>query len=311
MILAVLGIFGIFWWENGLLPENKQDTSPKIFTIQKGEGVREIANNLKAQKLIRDPIVFFLLTKEEGLDKQIQAGDFRLSPSMSAQEIASNLTHGTLDVWVTIPEGLRAEEIADILKAKLPSYNDSWRPVLDANEGYLFPDTYLIPRSADLNTVLSLFKTNFDNKYKSVASLKTTDLTEAQTVIVASIIEKEAKFPSDQPLVASVIMNRLNMGMALQVDPSVAYALGYQASTKTWWKKDLTLEDIKINSPYNTYLNPGLPPGPISNPGLSAIKAALSPASSNYLYYYSDSKGHLHFATTLQGHQANILKYGQ
>lgn len=310
VILVCFAILSVIWWENGLMPENPNDKTPQIFVVKKGEGVREVANNLKTQGLIKDPIVFFLLARSKGIDKQIQAGDFRLNPSMSAMDIATSLTHGVLDIWVTIPEGLRADEIADILKAKIPSYNPSWRSLLDANEGYLFPDTYLIPRDADINVVMSLFKNNFQKKYDSVKDTKTTNLTKEQTIIIASIIEREAVFPKDRPLVASVIINRLNLGMALQIDPTVSYALGYQVDTKTWWKKDLTSQDLKVDSPYNTYLNAGLPPTPISNPGLSAIEAALNPASTNYLYYYSDKNGHLHFATTLQGHEANIQKYG-
>jgi len=311
VILAVLAIILIFWWQRGLLPADSSNKTPQIFVVNKGEGVREIANNLKKQGLIKDPVVFFILaTKIDGIDKQIQAGDFRLNPSMNAQEVASNLTHGTLDIWVTITEGLRADEIADILKAKIPSYNESWRKELDQNEGYLFPDTYLIPRDADINLVISLFKNNFAKKFASVKNSKTSTLSDADTIIVASIIEREAAFNEDRPIVASVIVNRLNLGMALGIDPTIMYALGYQADTKSWWKKDLTVDDLAINSPYNTRKVVGLPPTPISNPGLSAIRAALNPASTNYLYYYSDSKGHLHFASTLEGHNANIKKYG-
>lgn len=312
VVLLIILVAGLFlWWQNGLLAANTNDRTAQIFVVKNGEGVREIANNLKAAGLIRDPIVFFLYTRIKGFDKQIQAGDFRLNPSMSMPAVASNLTHGTLDIWTTIPEGLRADEIADLLKTKIPSYNESWRAVLDANEGYLFPDTYLIPRGADVNTIVSLLRNNFQAKYASVKNSKTTDLTDSQTIIVASIIEKEAKFAQDRPLVASVIMNRLNIGMALQVDPTVEYALGYQVDTKSWWKKELTIADTKINSPYNTYLNVGLPPTPISNPGLASIQAALTPAKSNYLYYFSDKQGHLHFASTIEGHNANIAKYSQ
>lgn len=309
LLIIFLGL-ALAWWQNGLLPANSLDKTPKIFVVQKGEGVREIANNLKREGLIKDPIVFFLLARQKGLDKQIQAGDFRLNPSLSAEEVATNLTHGTLDIWTTIPEGLRADEIADILKKQIPSYQESWRAVLDANEGYLFPDTYLIPRDADINLVLSLFKNNFQQKYDSVKGEKTTNLSDPQTITVASIIEREAVFAEDRPLVASVLINRLNLGMALGSDPTVMYALGYDIQTKSWWKKDLTVDDLVINSPYNTRKVAGLPPGPISNPGLSAIEAALKPASTDYLYFYSDKKGHLHFATTLEGHNANIKKYG-
>ena len=308
-IIIVAVVLGIFWWQRGLLPVDSANKTPKIFVINNGEGVREIANNLKKEGLIRDPVVFFLLARQRGLDKQIQAGDFRLNPSQSAIDIATTLTHGTLDIWTTVPEGLRAEEIANILKEKIPGYNASWNLELDKNEGYLFPDTYLIPRDADINLIISLMRNNFDSKYQGVLGTKTTNLTDAETLVVASIVEREAVFEQDRPLVASVIMNRLGLGMALGIDPTVQYAVGYDPVTKSWWKKELTVDDLAINSPYNTRKNAGLPPTPISNPGISAIKAALAPANTDYLYFFSDKKGHLHFATTIQGHQANIKKY--
>jgi UPF0755 protein len=311
VLLAILSSGLLLWWKNGLLPVNVTNSTPQIFVVKNEEGVREIANNLKSAGLIRDPIVFFLYTRFEGLDKQIQAGDFRLNSTMSMTQVAAGLTHGTLDIWVTVPEGLRADEIADLLKVKIPSYNESWRSVLDANEGYLFPDTYLIPRDASVDMIVSLMRNNFDKKYASVENSRTTVLTEAQTIILASIIEREAMFQVDRPLVASVFVNRLNIGMALGSDPTVMYALGYQTDTKTWWKKDLTADDLLVNSPYNTRKNPGLPPGPISNPGLSSIQAALAPSKTDYLYFFADNKGHLHFATTIEGHNANIQKYGQ
>jgi UPF0755 protein len=311
IILILLVVGGIFtWWKIGLEPLSPKDNTPKIFVVKNGDGVREISYNLKREGLIKDPIVFFLQTKRLGLDKQIQAGDFRLNPSMNASEIAYILTHGTLDIWVTIPEGLRAEEIADILKESLPSYKADWRQHLIANEGYLFPDTYLVPKDANVNMVLSLMKTNFDKKYESVKNTKTTNLSDRDTLIVASLVEREAKFAEDRPLVASVILNRLDIGMALQIDASIQYEIGFQENTGRWWKSALTNKDLAVVSPYNTYKVTGLPPTPISNPGLSAISAALNPANTNYIYYISDKAGNLHFATTLEGHNANIKKYG-
>ncbi|KKP80039.1 MAG: Aminodeoxychorismate lyase, partial [Candidatus Levybacteria bacterium GW2011_GWB1_35_5] len=230
--------------------------------------------------------------------------------SMSAYEIAESLTHGTLDIWVTVPEGYRAEEIADILEGKIPNYDKSWRDVLNQNEGYLFPDTYLVPRDADINTIISIFKNNFQTKYDSVKSLKTNNLSDTQTLVLASLVEREAMLEEDRPLVASVIYNRLSIGMKLDIDATLQYALGYQEDEKRWWKKGLTNEDKKLNSPYNTYTNPGLPPAPISNPGLSAISAALNPAKTDYLYYITDQNGKNRYATNLEGHSANIEKYG-
>ena len=310
VLILVFVIISVFWWQNGVLPVNSQNNSPKIFVVENGQGVREIANSLKKEGLIRDPVIFFLITKQTGLDKKIQAGDFRLNPSMNAYEIAESLTHGTLDIWVTIPEGYRAEEIADMLEEKMPNYDQSWRQTLNQNEGYLFPDTYLMPRDADVDTIISIFKNNFQTKYDSVKSLKTNNLPESQTLILASLVEREARLEEDRPLVASVIYNRLSIGMKLDIDATLQYILGYQEDEKRWWKKGLTNEDKKINSPFNTYTNPSLPPRPISNPGLSAIKAALNPAETNYLYYITDQNGKNRYATSLEGHNANIEKYG-
>ena len=307
LLLVIAAGLG-FWWTNGLLPVNKTDKTPTIFVVGKGEGVREIANHLKSQKLIRDSVVFFLLTRIQGLDKQIQAGDFRINPSMTSQEIANTLTHGTLDIWITIPEGKRALEIADLLKEKIPTYKPTWDEQLVANEGYLFPDTYLIPKDADISFIISLLTNNFKNKYSTLPASQT--LSKEEVVIVASLVEREGKNDTDRPLIASVILNRLNLGMKLDIDATIQYALGFQAGEKRWWKKNLTADDLKLVSPYNTYKVAGLPPTPISNPGLASLEATVNPAKTDYLFYMTDAKGITHFAKTIQEHNANISKYG-
>ncbi len=301
----------VIWWKNGTMPANSKDTMAQIFVIEKGTGLKEIANKLEVQGLIKNRIVFFLYTRLGKFEGKIQAGNFRLNPSMSAYDIAQNLTHGTLDIWITIPEGNRATEISDILEKNIPTFNASWKDSLVVNEGYLFPDTYLIPRDAEISQVVTLMKNNFDNKYASLENQKTPRFSQNEIVTIASLVEREAKFDSDRPLVASVIVNRLNEGMALQIDATVQYILGYQPGEKSWWKRNLTFADLKLSSPYNTYLNPGLPPTPIANPGIAAIEATINPAKTNYLYYVSDSKGHLHFASTLEGHNQNVSKYIQ
>jgi len=308
ILIIIASILGMFWWKNGLSPASPNDKTFHIFVVPKGEEIREIANKLKTKNLIKDPIIFFLMIKKLGLDKKIEAGDFRLSPSMSAEEIAQNLTHGTVDLWVTIPEGQRAEEIADTLEKNVPNYQSSWRNQLVEHEGYLFPDTYLIPKDADINLIINIMKNNFDKKFESIKN-PNSNLSTQQIVIIASMIEREAKFQKDRPLVASVVLNRLKLSMALQIDATVQYSLGYQKDEKRWWKKNLTLEDLNINSSYNTYKNIGLPPAPIANPGLDALQGVLNPALTDYLYYISDKSGHLHFAKTLEAHNLNIQKY--
>lgn len=278
LIIIILG--GIFWWNNGLSPANPSENESKIFVVAKGSGLKEIANKLKNEGLIKNRIVFFLYTRLGKFDKKIEAGDFRLSPSMTALEIAQNLTHGTLDIWVTVPEGKRAAEIAEILKGKIPTYDQSWFLILTQNEGYLFPDTYLIPKDADITMIVSQMRNNFETKYASLDTSKT-KLSKDGVVTLASFVEREAKFPEDRPLVASVLLNRLEIGMKLDIDATVQYALGYSKEEENWWRKNLTFEDLKISSPYNTYRNAGLPPTPIANPGIDALKAIINPNDTN------------------------------
>src|SRR3989338_6524352 len=150
ILLIIVVIGGILWWKNGVSPINSSNKESAIFVVQKGTGLKEIAGKLETAGLIKNRVIFFLYARLEKFEGKIQAGSFRLSQSMTAQEIAENLTHGTLDIWVTIPEGKRAEEISEILKEKVPTYSPSWNSILTANEGYLFPDTYLISIDADI-----------------------------------------------------------------------------------------------------------------------------------------------------------------
>src|SRR3989344_9193291 len=226
ILLAVLILSAgaaVLWWKNGNRAQDPTDKSSQIFVVARGDGVREIANSLKTKGLIKDPVIFFLQTKRLGLDKELEAGDFRLSPSMSLYDIIQNLTHGTLDIWVTIPEGLRTEEITDLLEKDIPSYKSGWRETLATREGYLFPDTYLIPRDTDINLVMSLLTNNFTDKYTAV-NAGNSGLSQKEIVTIASLVEREAKFAQDRPLVASVILNRLNIGMKLDIDATVQYA---------------------------------------------------------------------------------------
>lgn len=306
-IILILFVLAFVWWKNGTSAVNSHNRTPKIFTIDQGAGVRAISKDLKDQGLIKSPVAFFLLTKKMGIDQKIQAGDYRLFPSMTAEEIAKELTHGTLDIWVTVPEGQRADEIAATLKEKMPKYDASWDGVLEQNEGYLFPDTYLFPREADINTIIGIMRKNFDSKYSQLNTSKS-QLSQAQLVTLASLIEREARHPQDRPLVASVIYNRLDLGMKLDLDASIQYALG---NSKNWWPQ---LPDsggnVLPNSAYNTYTHAGLPPTPIANPGLASLQAAVNPSDTSYLFYMTDKNGVNHYAKTLDEQEANISKFG-
>ena len=309
----VLGIVSAMYivYREGVLPVDVNDTGKRTVIVKKGDTANTIANTLFGEKLIRNRVVFYIVVKQLGIEKQIQAGDFSLSPSMSAFEIANALTKGSMDVWVTIPEGLRKEEISEILAKELPDFSTA-DFLSKAEEGYLFPDTYLIPKAANADMVLGIFTKTFNDKYSTMmqAKAKRINLTGKEVLILASLVEREARLPEDRQPMASVLLRRLDEPMRLQIDASVQYAIGYSREEKTWWKKGLTVDDLKVDSAYNTYVRDGLPLGPICNPGLAAIEAVLNAdPKSPYVYYVNDVQGKLHFARTIEEHEENVRKY--
>lgn len=310
-LVAIIGfiliIVALLWWTNGTKAINPNNKKEVIFVVQPGSNVRTIAKKLKDQGLLKNELIFLLLVKKENLERKIQAGDFKLSPSMTPLQIAKTLTQNPLDIWITVPEGKRAEEIAEILELHFPQYNFSWKQALIQHEGYLFPDTYLIPREATVEDIIAIMRKNFDDKYRSINTINTS-LSREKIVIIASLIEREARHPQDLRLVSSVIHNRLAIGMALQVDATIQYAKGKQNGK--WWSPITVADYTSVISPYNTYLHPGLPPGPISNPGLAALQAAANPANTDYLYYITDKNGINRYARTNDQHNENIKKYG-
>lgn len=309
--LVVIGIAGggMLWWQERLQAVDPLDTTPLQFRVESGQGVRAIASDLASEKLIRSPIAFFLLVKIRGLETSLQAGNFRLSRSMDSRMIAQHLTRGFEDVWITMLEGWRKEEVANVLSKDLDIPETEFLKV--AEEGYMFPDTYRVPRDATAGAVVAMLRTTFDEKIASQMQqlTNTSGYSLHELVILASIIEREGKTDTDRPVIAGILFKRLAQGWPLQVDATLQYALGYQSHERSWWKSALTNEDKKIQSPYNTYANTGLPPGPICNPGLSSIQAVFSPKETDYWYYIHDPKGNVHYAETLEQHNANISRY--
>ena len=330
-VLAAL-IGGFFWWQwatGAVAPETKN--SEVIFVVKKGDGVKSIAEKLQQEKLVRSPLVFRVLVVREGLTKKIQAGDFRLNRGMTTMEIIWELTHGTLDIWITIPEGWRREQIAEAISSqftRLPSpgseatggqavHSSQFLEETQELEGRLFPDTYLIPKGATAEMIVNVFLENFDKKFDSELRQETErqGLTVDQVLTLASLIEREVKTDQDRPIVAGLLFNRLEAGMALQIDATVQYSIATRNSqlvtrnSINWWPKNLIKEDLKIDSPYNTYINKGLPPGPICNPGLASIKAVIYPQTTDYWYYLSDSQGQIHYAVTYEEHLENVRKF--
>ncbi len=330
-LLILIPILTITLWINWAISAPATSGKAKVFVIQENESTVSIANRLKEEGLIRDSLVFRIYTRinckgidlanpesllkkyatSDCLSGNIQAGSFKLSPTMTLATLSVTLTKGRLDSWTKIIEGLRDEEIAAIL-AK--NYNIKAEDFLkEAKEGYMFPDTYLFSLNSTAKDLATKMRENFDTKFSPdlQSKVKAQGLTVQEGVILASIVQREAGKSSDAPTIASIFLNRLNSGMPLGSDATVQFALGYDQTTKTWWKKDLTDQDLTIDSPYNTRIVTGLPPGPICNPGLAALKAVAEPAVTDYYYFLHDKDGNLHPAKTLQEHNANKIRYLQ
>ncbi|MCL4367231.1 endolytic transglycosylase MltG [Patescibacteria group bacterium] len=310
IVVIVGGLGGYLYWQGLLSPVNTQDQQVQTFVVEKGEGVVNIAQQLEQKKLIKSALAFNIMVKLSRQGDLIQAGDFQISPAMSARQIFQQLTAGIANKGVTLLEGWRVEEMAQKLNADLGIDQTSF--ISQAQEGYMFPDTYLFKKDSTIADIVATMENNFQQKYTPALQHKITNLglTPAEGVILASIVEREARSNEARTMVASILLKRLRIGMALNTDATIQYALGYQPSQKSWWKKDLTAEDLKVNSPYNTYLYPGLPPGPICNPSLSSLEAvANADPNTPYLYYYHDSQGNSHYAKTLEEHNQNVANY--
>lgn len=305
------------------------DPSAVPFTIESGETAVSVSEKLVEQQFISDADLFRLFLRYNGLDASLEAGDYVLRRNMNMREIAQALQKANFEeVVITIPEGLRAEEIAELVtEANIMDGTEflaavrqgsvvdhpllADRPAGASYEGYLFPDTYRLPA---LNTrPEDLINRMLDNMAQKLPA-NALELAAAQgytfyeILTVASIVEREAVVPDERSAIASVYLNRLDQGMFLQADPTVQYAMGYQTANDQWWKTPVTLEEYsEVNSPYNTYMNGGLPPGPIANPGIASINATLQPAQTNYLFFMGCGGEGAHlFAEDFATHEQNV-----
>ncbi len=308
LVVIVLGVLSVafFWWNNQFGAVSN-DSSTKVVVIPKGEAISLIGNRLKEEGVIKSPLAFKVYIKQNNLAGRIQAGSFKLSPSMTLTEVVDTLTKGTNDIWVTLIEGWRVEEMAAEISKNFKDNSEEF--VSNAKEGYMFPDTYLFPKDATGEYIATTLKNTFEKRYTDELrdKIKKQGLTEEEGVILASLVEREGRTPKVRTEIAGIMLKRLNMGMKLDLDATIQYALGYQPSEKSWWKRSITNEDKKIDSPYNTYTHRDLPPGPICSPSLSSLEAvANANAKTPYVYYYHDSKGNSYYARTLEEHSANV-----
>jgi UPF0755 protein len=301
-------------------------SEPVKVVVPKGANAGQVGVKLRDQGLTRYTWVLPLMAKATGESGEIKAGEYLMSRNMSVKQMLEKLVKGDVAaVWVTIPEGYTVRQIADRLSerdlvnkqeflAVARSSGKDYPKILDIHsqslEGYLFPSTYLVPLQGNPRDIIAMmldaFKTNVAMPLSEDFAHVSADQSEEsrlaamhRVVIVASLIEREAKVAKDRPLVSAVIWNRLRIGMKLDIDATVQYALGEH-------RDRLFYRDLAVRSAYNTYINPGLPPGPIANPGIDSIKAALHPADVSYLYYVALPDGSHKFSRTLEEHNAAV-----
>ena len=301
-LIAVL-VLAVFY--NIFLSPPKDFPQQFIATIETGDTLSKVTDSFKKQNLIRSHFWFKTFIILFGGDKRIFASDYFFVKPLSVMSVAYRVTrddHGLAPIRITLFEGLNVFETADLFGEKFSKF-DKNEFVAIAPEGYLFPDTYFFLPNVKADEVVAVMKKNFEEKIKTIApDIEKFGKPLSDVIIMASIVETEARKMDTRRRIADILWRRIAIGMPLQVDVSFKYVNG-----KT--TPDLTLKDLEIDSPYNTYKYNGLPPTPIANPGLDAIKATITPIKSNYLYFLSDHNGIMHYARTFEEHKQNRRLY--
>ncbi|MCR4285769.1 MAG: endolytic transglycosylase MltG [Candidatus Kaiserbacteria bacterium] len=304
VVLAVLMLVSATYFGNDFY-----NTPPSNFpiatniAIAEGMTVSEITEVLKEHAVVRSSTYLYglLLKKYDGV--YVQAGTYTFEKPMTAEEVATAITEGDYlapTLRITLPEGFRARDIYSFL----PN-NFEQMPIefFEENEGYLFPETYFISPDMDTSVLKELLLTTAKERHSEIIGDEGTNvLTSDEIIILASLIEREAKDYESKKMVSGILQNRLNANMPLQVDAVFDYLLDKESG-------ELTLDDLAIDSPFNTYTHTGLPPQPISNPGEESIRAVLEPTQSNYFYYLTSSDGEFHYAKSFEEHKRNKTKY--
>lgn len=288
------------------------------FAVQPGDSFGSTAHRLEARGLVRSEKVFRALARWRGVDTRLHAGEYELSGAMHPERILEKLTTGDVKTYdVVLPEGLTAEQVAQRLEdagltdaeaflavARDPEVARELGVQGDTLEGYLFPETYRLPRGLEPEAVARVLVDHFHRAWDRVAArAEALGLSMRECVTLASIIEKETGAPHERPLIAGVFHNRLDRGMRLETDPTVIYGIPHFDGNL----RRLHLEDA--SNPYNTYQITGLPPGPIANPGLDALQAAVAPAETEFLYFVSKNDGTHHFSQSYEEHVNAVNRY--
>jgi UPF0755 protein len=323
-VLAVLGVVGgglVLYGRTQLEAPATAHGAPVTVEVTSGETVDQVADDLQGRGLIRSSFWFRWFARFKGLGNDLRAGRYKLDSGMGASAIVQRL-QGTADVAmhkVVLAEGLTARQTAqrveaagvgisaDQYLAEVQSGSFDYpflagRPAGTSLEGFLFPDTYQVPDGATAHDLVKMQLEDFNQRAAPLLQAPPNGLTGYKLVVMASVIEREARYEDDRPQVAGVLYNRLARGMLLQVDASVLYGLHV-------FGRSPTADELKQDTPYNTYLHAGLPPTPIANPGLASMQAAAHPVATQFLFYVSDACGHNHYSTSIAQHDQQAAKY--
>jgi UPF0755 protein len=320
--LAVATAMGVIW---GVVTLNRYaarpipgPVGPVTVTIKPGQGFSEVVQTLSEARVIAQPLKFRLLARFKGWDRKIQAGKYRIAKPTTPLQLLETLVQGRVHLGrITIPEGYTVDQIAALIRESEFSAASHITAVCTAGdlydryriegatcEGYLFPDTYFFPDGVTAETIVDTMVANFWKVFQTqwIQRAHELDLSVHQVVTLASIIEKETGAGEERTLISSVFHNRLRRGMRLESDPTVIYGLQN-------FDGNLTRKHLQTPTPYNTYTNRGLPPGPIANPGRAALAAALNPADTPYLFFVAKKNGLHHFSKDLKEHTRAVNKY--
>jgi UPF0755 protein len=319
-VVAALGAAGMLYRRTSE-PYKGYEAPEQFVTIEPGSSPRAIAERLIEAGVVRDDTTFRAALWRTGRARQLQAGEFRFDRAMTPTEVVEKIARGDVHQRrITFPEGRNIKEMAAIFEqqgfgtavAFVAAARDT-TAIRDIDaaatdlEGYLFPETYALPRDATAATLVSAMVARFRHLFTPgmQQAAQALELTPRQVVTLASLVEKETALASERPMVAAVYLNRMKIGMGMQADPTVIYAL--QKAGR--YNGNLTRDDLQFDSPYNTYRYGGLPPGPIASPGLASLQATVAPADVEYLYFVSRNDGSHVFARTLQEHNENVRRF--
>ncbi|HYW54220.1 MAG TPA: endolytic transglycosylase MltG [Dongiaceae bacterium] len=306
------------WFRNAVYVDRGLPAQQTDVVIERGATFAQVVAALRAKDVLQHPLAFRILAKLRHADGDVKAGEYRFPAHQTSDDILKRLVRGEqFAVWVTIPEGYTAREIAQALGSRALGDASAYERIFLRDggitvagsrtpnlEGYLFPSTYLLPTDDSPSQIARVLVDQFRQELPRGAAAQARALhrTIPEVVTIASLIEREGKADDERPLIASVIYNRLRLGMPLEIDASIEYTFPEHHDV-------ITKRDLESDSPYNTYRHTGLPPTPIANPGKPSLDAAFRPARSDFLYYVAKGDGHHAFAKTLQEHNANVSRY--